>query len=134
MKYRRGYKYQLAEDEVFDHVSIWPKQDISTDFIDLSADGTLTVKRGYAWDGASGPTFDSRSSMRGSCLHDALYQMMRLSLLPQSCREAADDAFSSCLRQDGMGKLRRWYWLRGLRNFAESAADPENRKPVLEAP
>ena len=48
MKYRRGYKYQLAEDEVFDHVSIWPKQDISTDFIDLSADGTLTVKRGYA--------------------------------------------------------------------------------------
>ena len=64
MKYKKGYKYQLVEDEV-------TKTDIigysfDTKFIRLTLVGVLTVKAGYAWDGASGPTIDSPSSMRAS--------------------------------------------------------------------
>ena len=136
MKYRQEYHYQLAEDEVFDDVDIWPGQDISTDFIDLSADAILTVKAGYAWDGPSGPTFDSRSAMRGSLGHDAIYQMFRQGHLPhtEALRDKADSAFSRWLEQDGMGRFRRWYWMRGVRNFAGSAADPANKKEMLVAP
>ena len=43
---------------------------IEDDFFTLQEDGTLIVNKGFAWDGASGPTFDSRSSMRPSLVHD----------------------------------------------------------------
>ncbi len=134
MRYRAGYLYQLDADEVFRDTDIRPARDIVTDFIELTTDGVLTVRKGYAWDGPSGPTFDSRSAMRGSLGHDALYALLRQSLLPPSARDAADSAFSRWLEQDGMGKFRRWYWMRGVRNFAGAAADPANRKPVLVAP
>ena len=133
MKYRSGYKYQLAEDEVF-KTNIKPSQDIHTRFISLLRDGTLTISAGYAWDGASGPTIDSKSSMRGSLFHDAIYQLIRMCWLPQSYRNLADVEFGRLLKEDGMWWWRRKLWVRELRNFGASAADPKNRKPVLEAP
>lgn len=77
--------------------------------------GVLMIKAGYCWDGASGPTIDTQSSMRASLVHDAFYQLMREGLLPQEYRAAADNLFQSICREDGMGRFRAWYYRTGLR-------------------
>ena len=74
IKYRSGYKYQLVEEYQV-RVSLIPENDIKTDFIELSTEGMLIIKKGYAWDGPSGPTIDTPNFMRGSLVHDALYQL-----------------------------------------------------------
>lgn len=80
------------------------------------------VKRGYAWDGASGPTVDTQNSMRATLLHDVLYQAMREGHLPKRYRRKADAKFRRILKTDGMEFLRRWAWWYGVRLFGKSAA------------
>jgi len=133
VKYRSGYKYQLVVDEVFVTV-IAPGQHIKERFIELTRNGKLTIKAGYAWDGPSGPTYDSTNSLRASLAHDAIYQLMRMGLIKLHWRSDADILLNNILEEDGMWALRRWYWLKGVQWFAGSAADPENRKTVLTAP
>lgn len=133
MRYKSGYKYQLVADEVFT-VRIFLDEDIDHEFINFRRGGMFTVKSGYAWDGPSGPTFDTRNSMRGSLFHDAAYQLLREELLPLSYRLEIDEQFGRFLKQDGMSSFRAYWWVRELKNFGFSSADPENRKPVMEAP
>jgi len=133
MKYRKGYKYQLAGDVMF-ITEIHPGSNIVTKFIELRRNGSLLVRSGYAWDGPSGPTFDRKSNMRGSLAHDALYQLLRQELLVESWREKADELICSIWIEDGM-----WPWLarmetRMLKRFAGPAADPKNAKKVYEVP
>ena len=71
MKYTKGYLYQLAEDEYF-QTRIRPDVHIVTDFIELNLQGLLRGKRGYAWDGPSGPTKDRKTNMRASLGHDMI--------------------------------------------------------------
>ena len=89
--YTSGYKYQLHKDAMV-QTGIIPTEPIFTQFIDLSATGLLIIRAGYAWDGPSGPTIDrpKKHVMRGALVHDALYQLMRLKLLPQSFRHRID--------------------------------------------
>jgi hypothetical protein len=42
-----------------------------------ASSGCGQESKGYAWNGPSGPTLDTRNFMRGSLVHDALYQLMR---------------------------------------------------------
>ena len=76
IRYRSGYKYQLVEGYTV-KVRVIPGENIHTEFIDLSTAGELVIKQAYAWDGPSGPSIDSKNFMRGSLVHDALYQVMR---------------------------------------------------------
>ena len=76
----RSYKYQLMKDYHV-QIDIKPAQDIIFNFVSLSSGGLLTMNKAYAWDGPSGPSIDTRNFMRGSLVHDALYQLMRLSAL-----------------------------------------------------
>lgn len=133
MKYRDGYKYQLAEDEVI-HTDIYPDISVREQFIKMSRHGTLTIQAGYAWDGPSGPTYDSANSLRASLVHDALYQLMRLKHLPKSYRAEADMVLEDILEQDGMWAMRRWYWLKGVQWFAGGAANPSSVKVIKTAP
>jgi len=133
MKYRSGYRYQLAEDEVT-KTDILQSQTIRTEFMSLFPDGTLVISRGYAWDGPSGPALDTPSFMRGSLIHDALYQLLRMELLEPHWREVADEELVRVCKEDGMGWFRRWYVKRGLKRFGGPAADPRNKKPILTAP
>lgn len=132
IKYREGYKYQLAEDYVITTDILGYEIDIQ--FIKLDKDGKLTTRSGYAWDGASGPTLDTPDSMRGSLVHDVLYQLMRMGLLPQSLRAYADKLLEDICIEDGMPEFRADYWHFAVDNFAASAADPENQRKVLTAP
>lgn len=133
MKYRKGYDYQLAEMETF-QTDFNPPKDIVTEFITLTTSGELIIKSGYAWDGASGPTIDTKSSMRGSLAHDALYQLIRNGHLPNSLRNQADDFFYKCLIKDKMFKWRAMIWRREVKKYAGFAADPKSIKKVYEAP
>lgn len=103
-KKRRRYKYTLFAD--YQHpTNIRPSHSISTKFIDLDSSGLLTIKKNYAWDGASGPVFDTQRIMRGSLVHDALYQLMREKQLPQKARENADWLLREICLEDGMPKF-----------------------------
>lgn len=134
IRYRSGYKYQLV-DEYAVQVSVTPDQAIRSEFIDLSKDGALVIKKGYAWDGPSGPAVDTKNFMRGSLVHDALYQLMRdHGLSPDRWRATADLELKRCCLEDGMSTLRAWWVHRGVRLGGGPAASPESRKPVLSAP
>lgn len=131
MKYRKGYKYQLVEDYSYPLGYAFAHDDVATTFLSIEQ-GTLTMYRGYAWDGPSGPTIDTANFMRGSLVHDALYQLMRYGLLDQALRKAADDELYRICLEDGMGKLRAWYVYKSVRLFARKAASRKNKKEVLE--
>ncbi len=133
IQYRSGYKYQLAAD-YSEMVDIRPQDPIDTEFISLTPDGMLYINQGYAWDGPSGPTIDTRNFMRGSLVHDALYQLIRENHLPAGARAQADAELKRICRKDGMCKIRAWYVYRGVRRAAGFAADPRHRKIVRIAP
>lgn len=134
ISYKDGYKYQLVEPYLL-KINIIPEQDVDTDYIALTTEGQLTVKKGYAWDGPSGPSIDTKSFMRGSLVHDALYQLMRNDYLNHEVnRKAADQLLHEICRKDGMNFVRAWFVRKAVRMFGNPAADPASKKPVIKAP
>ena len=134
IRYRSEYKYQLAEDFGV-KISIQPVQDIVTNFIELQTNGKLTVKKGYAWDGPSGPVIDTNQNLRASLVHDALYQLMRHQLLnSRAHRKTADELFRDMCKQDGVSNIRANMYYKALRRFGKPAASPENKKKIFRAP
>ena len=129
VKYRKGYKYQVA-DRVNIYVGVIPDHNIRTPFIQLDMDGWLSVGSGYAWDGMSGAR-DTKNSMLASLVHDALYQLMRRGHLSRSHRSQADRIFHQILRAKGMYRWRAGYIYRAVAEVAAFAADPDNVKPIL---
>ena len=132
----RKYKYQLSRKGYTCTINV-RKISIKTDYIQLTAKGKLTLKRGYAWDGPSGPTIDTKTFMRGSLVHDALYQLMRLKLLDYRIHRAkADDLLKKHCKQDGMFWFRAWYVHKFVSWFGERHARPSgNSGPeILTAP
>lgn len=130
IQFKRGYKYQLqaADAVLLPELADSARAPIRTDWLELDPDGTLRIRPGYAWDGASGPTYDSKSSMRGSLYHDAGYQLIRLGLLPPSMREPLDVMFHRVCREDRMLKPRAWAWFHLVRIFASPAAAPGSER------
>jgi len=132
--YREGFKYQLSRD-YYIQTGLTPPFAIVTEYIGFDEDGTLSIAKGYAWDGPSGPTFDTPCTMRASLVHDALYQLMRANLLnPAYYREAADKLFHRLCLEDEMNRLRAELWYESLRVGAGAAADPKNEKREIAAP
>ena len=129
--YKSGYKYQLSET-YSTSTNIHPVDDVLTDYIDLFADGHIVIRKGYAWDGPSGPTIDTKNFMRGSLVHDAIYGLMRQGLLKKDNRGAADLLLRRMCKEDGMSSIRAWWVYRGVRLGGGSAVS--NRKKVLTAP
>jgi len=126
------WKYQLLRP--WTHKTSILNWDIHQPLFRLEANGLLTVYRGYCWDGPSGPTLDTKSFMRGSVVHDVLYQAMRLGLLSNFYRKAADLELDKLLKEDGMMWLRRKYVYLGLRAFAAGAARGKESMVVHTAP
>jgi len=108
--YRKGFKYQVARLCVMQS-TVYPSHDIITKFYEIHTDGIILGRIGYAYDGASGPTFDSKCAMRPALGHDIVYQAMREGLLDWRFKDAIDDDFYGWLIEDGMWRWRaiRWY-------------------------
>jgi len=128
--YKSGYKYQLASHYVH-NLKIYPDEYVGTQFIHWMVDGRLIIWKGYAWDGPSGPTIDTKNFMRGSLVHDALYQLMRQEHMPESQREYSDGLLKEIFLEDGMSKFRAWYVWKSVRMFGGNTLGP---KPVQTAP
>jgi len=133
IKYRKGYKYQLASDYAL-AVPITPNSDINTRYIDLTKEGWLVISQGYAWDGASGPTIDTPSCIRGSLVHDALYQLMRQGLLDRGWRIRADEVLYTLCREDGMSWPRAKIWERAVNWFARKSSTKKGSRKIIHAP
>ena len=90
----------------------------------------IFIEEGYAWDGASGPTFDTCGSFHAALVHDALYQCMRLGYVKRDwhSRKAADKLFLRMLKRGGMGPLRRQIWYRAVRLFGKKSTMPKPHK------
>ena len=125
-----GYKYQLVQDYQVS-VSVAPVTRILLDYLMLTSTSILSINAGYAWDGPSGPTIDTHNFLRGSMVHDALYQLMRLGELDDRVwRESADRDLWRICREDGMSRVRAWYVYRSVRLFAGGSAKPDSRPEV----
>lgn len=121
MKYRKinGYKYELLSGYVHEGIAI--PGFAQNDYITLD-NGTLLINARYAWDGPSGPTIDTKDFMRGSLVHDALYQLIREGLIESKYRKYADELLKDICLQDGMPSWRAWYVYTCVRLFADGAA------------
>lgn len=122
----KGYKYQLTRD-----YTMWTPfkgYNINTTYIALMPDGALTIRRGYIWDGPSGPTLDIPEFMRGALVHDAFYQLMRMGKLPQDFRDDADLFLRTICLEDGMPKIMANAVYEGVEHFAGFAAKSKQRE------
>src|SRR3990167_1972450 len=99
-----SYRFRLTASYTQDLTSVLGLLTIAHDPSWCQLDsGVLTLGGEYRWDGCSGPTFDVPESIRASCIHDALYRLMREGRVPAfRFRRAADEAFFRILREDGM--------------------------------
>lgn len=132
ISYRRGYKYQLVG-----------RYDISlpilghaggTAYVHIDGTGLLRIAEGYAWDGASGPTWDCRASMRGSLVHDALYQLIRIGVLDQAHKAIADEWLEKLCIEDGMLRARASLWRWAVTRFGRGATRPSAEPRIIVAP
>lgn len=132
--YKKDYKYQVFK-EYNTNIPIRPNKEIKTDYINLSSEGIIVIKKGYAWDGPSGPTIDTLNFMRGSLIHDALYQLMRHDELDRiEFKDPADRLLQRMCKQDGMSSLRAWIVYQALKYVGGAATKAKNKKTVLKAP
>ena len=136
IKYRAGYKYQLAERYVHQLAfkPLFVGVVAAGPYLELVADGELTIAAGYAWDGPSGPTFDSKSTLRGSLVHDALFQLIRLGRLSRDFIDEANREYRRICREDGMGRIRAWGHFVVLEQFGDFATRPSAERVILSAP
>jgi len=132
IEYGSGYKYQLRKEYQID-VGIIPKLPFTVAFLRLDDSGRLTISAGYAWDGPSGPTIDTKNFMRGSLVHDALYQLMREGYLPPNCKGAADKLLRKMCKEDGMSSLRAWWVFVAVDKFGKDSSKRQ-LAPVFTAP
>ena len=128
-KKRRKYKYNLHSDlEYQTDIEVENPRDLGA--LEITAEGKLIIRKGYSWDGPSGPTIDTKNFMEGSLIHDALYQLMREKILPQSAKDRADETLREICIRDGMSKFRAWYVYKAVKHFGASSAKPD----LLKAP
>jgi len=135
LAYSKGFKYQVREYDFEVFVGDWGQtDDIDTKWIKLTIDGWLTIRVGYAWDGCSGPTIDSRKSMRGGAIHDAGYELIRKRFLPAKSKGPVDNTLHGYLLADNMWQFRADYYYWGVDRFGESSTLPSHKKEILYAP
>ena len=145
-----GYRYRLVEGIDFEKVDHprWkarvlrtikvtlpeiPKwYEVSTQYFKIK-DGVLTIRKGYSWDLASGPVFNTPTNYRASLVHDVLYQCIRECIFPQPLltkeeaskdRKRADKVLRRIMKEDGAFAFRAWYWYSAVRLRGAKHAAP----------
>ena len=128
--YEKGYKYQTYYDYTiqtqmfgFSVEAYWYK---------LTPDGILWIRRGYAWDGASGPTIDTEDTIINSLIHDVFYQMMREGQLPEDpCFHIANNELKRIGIRSGMWTWRANMWKNAVEKFGSSSAAVQPDKVLI---
>lgn len=135
MKYRnlRGYKYETIEDDSFCIGPVILLKETSSGvfdspFIRIDCLGNITIKKGYAWDGCSGPTWDDKTNMVPGRDHDAGYQLMRMGVLSPNYRGLFDQRLHDGMVARGAWGFRADYYKAAVSQFAKTAATRQNPK------
>lgn len=127
-------KYTISKSVHYQLRKIQPIAPIRTRFYSLTMNGLLVVKAGYAYDGPSGPTIDTPSTMFCALVHDVMYEMFRKEQLSLDWRGEADEELSEIGKACGANPYRMEIWEWGVDKFAEKHALPENKKIMYEVP
>lgn len=130
-----GESYQLTKPFKI-KINIYPRRDIvDHPLIFLSRKGWLWFAPWYTWDGPSGPTYDTKNSLKGSLVHDGLCELMRWGLLNRRrWRTPSDMELRRICRLDGMSLIRSHLWYRSVNVVGASASSPKSRRKILMAP
>ena len=131
-KQKRFYKY-VVRKELYKRTRIPLKNRgyYANEFFSITGNGDLTLKKFYRWDGASGPTKDDGSNQRGSAIHDALYQCIRLGIIDIKYRKKIDKLFHKILLEDRMNRFRAGYYYGGVRWKGAGVRQRLLRRPRL---
>ena len=121
--FKRGYKYQTSRMYRVKQ-DIIPFAPIDLPLVKMTVDGYTQILPGYAWNGASGPTWDTLNSMTGSLVHDVDYQLIRLGLIDQKYKEYADQVLHDICTEDGMWEWRADYWRWAVLKFGMDSCRP----------
>ncbi len=132
--YKDKILYQLYK--TYKHkTKIRPISDKKAEYIVLKKSGELIISDGYTWDGPTGALFHTKTIMRGSLVHDALYELMRFSELNYiDDRIDADLLFKEICIQSGMCLIRAWLLYIIIRIFGKCRADPAHKRHLRQAP
>lgn len=116
--HHRIYKYRIDESKSFSTLVVGQYAAVKGDWVVLREDGMLSFKKGYAYDGPSGPTKDTPDSMAPSLVHDGLYQLMGDSLISvRKNRLLADKTFRNMLKENKMSWFKRQVWYLAVRGL-----------------
>ena len=121
MKYSE-YKYKFKVEENFSIELPFKIADFEHEYAS-SKDSILSIKRGYAWDGASGPIINTRDTLVASLVHDVLYQAMRLNLIKSNSenKKITDKIFFEILKMHGVNSIRRKVWYFAVKLFGKKS-------------
>ena len=123
---RERFKYEVTEPwEIFHLHDYGPPVKLYRNWIGelprdlpfIEIEGrSLIAHPGFLWDGPSGPSWDSTSSIAASISHDGIYRAMRFGYIPsRGFRRAADKDFRELCKDGGMSWFRRSYHWFGVR-------------------
>ena len=132
IQYFEGVKYVLAKP--FWYKTPFIGYEHKHVFVEIRPDGWLHVKAGWAWDGASGPTIDTKSSMRASLAHDAIAFLMRRGVIPWQEWPNNDEMLMDICIKDHMWGWRARLWRAALKLVHGSYGKPENMRKAKVAP
>lgn len=100
--------------------------------VELFPSGWLKIHLSYAWDFASGPTINTKSTIRGSLAHDAIADLIKEGRI-EACGldvnktwELSNDLIARLMEEDGAFKLRCiiWHWILDKFGF-KTASKPD---------
>lgn len=133
IKYSVGYKYQL--EEAYDCMTPIKGESIKDKQFTLLPNGRLYIRKGFAWDGASGPTIDTKDSMRASLVHDVFCVVMRDGRLSyDKWQNTVNELFRRQCIEDGMWAPRATLWHAAV-EFADAGNPSQGPdREVVEAP
>lgn len=121
--FKRGYKYQTSRDYHI-KLDVVPVEPIALPFVRMDKEGNTVIYAGYAWNGASGPTIDTLTTMIASLGHDLGYQLIRLGLLDKKYKEYFDELLAKIGIEDGMCPLRANSWCVAVKLFGNGSCRP----------
>lgn len=141
IKYKGGYKYQLVEKYSL-HIPIDTSREMiwAAGLASMSRTGFLKLEAGYAWNGPSGPTIDTKNFIRGSLVHDAMYQMIRHGMLDtqyhskDDARKIADKTLRKICKEDGMSSIRASWVYYAVRLLGKNTLTEGSKRKIEIAP
>jgi len=128
VKYKHGFRFYLAEDFSL-KIDDLPDENVLPLYKIAMSKGMLTISKGYMWDRG----FRGKEFIRGTLVHEALYQLIRLGYLPYEWRKKSNEIYYSLLVDDGAPKLFAWLLKKCADLFGNVASNGKSRK-VLFAP